>query len=119
MKSFSGTLIALACCAALVQPMTVLAAENEVTVRVPSMVSHSTGAIRVLVRIPRDADNRVLRVTLDSGAFYRSSDVPLDGDRAPQSHTLTWPALPVGSYEVTIQLVGRARVKQVVRVSST
>jgi hypothetical protein len=115
-KHCSSTLMlmTLACCAGLVTPAALFAADRDVTVRLPSVVSRAPAAISAIVRIPRDADNRLLRVTLDSGAFYRSSDVPLEGDRAPQHHTLTWPALPAGSYVVTIQLVGTARVKQVV-----
>ena len=75
----------------------------------------SAAAVRALVRIPRDAENRVLRVTLDSGSFYRSSDVPLDGARAPATHILVWQALPAGTYDVTIQVLGTDRVKQAVR----
>jgi len=115
MRTFNTLMMAVACCAILVQPALVIAEGREVTVRLPSMVSRSAAAIRAMVRIPRDPDNRVLRVTLESGAFYRSSDVPLEGDRAPRTHLLEWQALPVGAYEVTIQLFGTERVKQVIR----
>jgi hypothetical protein len=115
MKTISSILTAFACCAALIHPAAVMAGQDEVTVRLPSIVTRLSSAIRATVWIPRDADNRLLRVTLDSERFYRSSDVPLEGNQAPQSHTLEWHALPPGEYEVTFQLVGTSRVRQVVR----
>ena len=105
----------LACWAVLVQPMPAGAAQDELSVRLPFVVAHGDALVRATVWIPRDGDNRVLRITLDSGSFYRSSDVPLEGDRAPQSHTLVWHKLPAGSYDVTVELVGTTRVKRVLR----
>jgi hypothetical protein len=115
MKFFSFTIVTAACWALLAQPAASFAAHDELSVRLPSVVTRSASLVRAQVWIPRDSDNRVLRITLDSGAFYRSSDVPLEGDRAAQSHTLVWHALPPGAYEVTIQLVGTTRVKQILR----
>src|SRR5918993_5875088 len=106
MKFFSSWILAVSCCTLLALAVPVFGAEDELTVRLPSFVTHSASLLRAQIWIPRDSDNRVLRITLDSGSFYRSSDVPLEGDRAPQSHTLVWHALPPGSYEVTVQLVG-------------
>ena len=115
MKFFSSWIVTVVCVTLLALSVPVFAADDELTVRLPSFVTHSASLLRAQIWIPRDSDNRVLRITLDSGAFYRSSDVPLEGDRAPQSHTLVWHALPPGSYEVTVQLVGTTRVKQVLR----
>ena len=115
MKTISRTMMTLACWAVLVQPMAVWAAADELSVRLPYVVSHGDALVRATVWVPRDGDNRMLRITLDSESFYRSSDVPLEGERAPQSHTLVWHKLPPGSYDVTIELVGTTRVKQVLR----
>jgi hypothetical protein len=115
MQFFSRTMMTLACCAVLARPVAVCAGQDDLSVRLPFVVSHSAALVRATVWIPRDDDNRVLRVTLDSGGFYRSSDVPLEGERAPQSHTLVWHKLPPGSYDVRIELVGSMRVKQVLR----
>jgi hypothetical protein len=115
MKKFSRLMTILVCGAVLVGPTTVGAADDELTVRLPSVVSRSSSMVRAVIRVPREADNRMLRVTLDSDTFYRSSDLPLDGNEAPQSHTLAWHSLPAGEYEVTIQLVGVSGVKRIVR----
>lgn len=116
MKFLTSTTIIVACSAAmLAHPVALRAAQDELTVRLPSFVTDSASLVRAEVRIPRDGDNRLLRITMDSGSFYRSSDVPLDGERAPQTHTIVWHALPPGAYDVTIELVGATRVKRVVR----
>jgi hypothetical protein len=115
MKFLSPALVALTCWTLLAQPVTVSAANDELTVRLPTFIMRSASLVRAQIWIPRDEDNRVLRITLDSGTFYRSSDLPLEGERAAQSHTLVWHALPPGAYEVTIELVGTTRVRQVLR----
>lgn len=56
--------------------------------------------VRILVRVPPDADNRRLRVTIDSGSFSRTSEIDLEGVRAPGAHWFNLPALPAGEYLV-------------------
>jgi hypothetical protein len=114
MKTLSLALMMLALCGALTRSSVLSAREPDVTVSLPA-VMRAAGAVRAVVRIPRDADNRMLRVTFDSGSFYRSSEVPLEGANAPQTHAFTWHALPAGTYDVTIELVGNGRVKRLVR----
>jgi hypothetical protein len=115
MKTFSWMLTIVVCAAVLASPARLRAADDELTVRLPAVVSRSASLVRAVIRVPRAADNRILRVTLDSEMFYRSSDVPLDGNEAPRSHTLAWHALPAGDYEVRIELMGATGVKKVVR----
>src|SRR6267378_7347229 len=45
--------------------------------------SFAPSFLRVRVRIEPSAGNRWLEVIADSDGFYRSSEIPLDGDRAP------------------------------------
>jgi hypothetical protein len=68
--------------------------------------------LRVSVRIEPDADNRVLMIVADSPEFYRSSSIPLEGDRAPKTFTIEYPNVPGGAYAITSVLVnslGRER----------
>jgi hypothetical protein len=68
----------------------------------------ASGWLTLLVKIEPDQDNRTLRVTLDSGAFYRASEIQIDGAGAPKSHFVTWKALPPGDYcvEATLTRAG-------------
>jgi hypothetical protein len=89
--------------------------EGEVGLRVTPLVAQVPAHVNIVVQIPRAVDNRLLRITLDSGAFYRSSDVPLDGDKAAVQHLLTWRGIVAGSYDVVAELYGPANRKKIVR----
>ena len=62
--------------------------------------------VRILVRVPPDPDNRRLRVTIDSGSFSRTSEIDLEGLRAPGAHWFNLPALPAGDYLVEAIVYG-------------
>jgi hypothetical protein len=93
----------------------VVASQNRIDVRVSPTVAMAPAYVRALVTIPREASNRLLRVSLDSGDFYRSSDLPLEGAQAAFSHQLTWRSVPSGLYVVTAELYASGELKEVVR----
>ena len=68
--------------------------------------------LRVLVQVPRHEENRTLRVTLDSGGFYRSSDVQLDGEVAPLHHYIDWPQVPRGQYCLDVTVLGTSSSRE-------
>jgi hypothetical protein len=43
---------------------------------------------------------------LDSAAFYSSSDVALEGERAPRTKEVTFRNVPAGAYNVSVTLIG-------------
>lgn len=60
----------------------------------------------------------------ESAEFYRSSDIALDGERAPRINMIWYRSLPAGAYQVRSVLIGtrgeeRAMVSQAVTVLST
>ena len=74
------------------------------TVRVTPLVRLTRGDARGVVTVPRHADNRMLRVVLESENYYTLSEVRLDGEDAAQNHLFYWRDLPSGSYCVTVQI---------------
>ena len=56
--------------------------------------------LRIQIRLERDADNRALEVTADSGDFHRSSVIELDGDSAPRLVIVEFRSVPGGQYEI-------------------
>ncbi len=77
--------------------------------------------LRVRVQVEPNADNRVLTIVADSPAFYRSSQIQLEGDRAPKTFTIEYPSVPGGQYEITSVLVNsrgreRAAIRQTAHV---
>jgi hypothetical protein len=90
-----------------------------------AMVSPHFGRAPAIVRIqaivPPAAENRGLVIVLDSGQYYRSSAIPLEGDAAARVHTAEFRSIPVGEHAVTVTLVDRgggdrATVRDVIRI---
>jgi hypothetical protein len=62
--------------------------------------SSAPATVRVRIGIQPAAENRVLHVIADSGDFYRSSEIQLDGERAPHTIAVEFRSLPGGTYVV-------------------
>ena len=84
---------------------------EKLTVRVTPLVVLAPTNARGLVRVPRHADNRLLRVVLESENYYSSSDIELQGADAAQTHLFNWRALPPGSYRVRVEIYGPAGLR--------
>lgn len=85
------------------------------SMRVTPTVVLAPGAVTVSVTVERDADNRALQIVAESPDYYRSSQIPLDGQNAPRVNIFELKSLPTGLYEVTGVLVrtqGRRTVVQ-------
>lgn len=94
--------------------------EDKLVVRLWPIVSPAPGHAVVRAIVPAHDENRVLEVTAQSPDFYRSSQVPLEGARAPRVSEIALKGLPQGDYEVTVILRGsrgaRARVSKTLLV---
>jgi hypothetical protein len=89
---------------------------SPLTMRVTPRLAWIGSAVRALVRISPDDRNRLLRITVDSPDYYRSTDVMLDGAEARRSHLLLLTSLPAGSYAIQAVVYGssgeRGRIEQ-------
>lgn len=88
------------------QPQSAPADHFGLTIRATPLVLLNRGEARALVMVPRHADNRVLRVILESDDYYSLSEIQLDGEDAALSYPISWRDLPPGSYSVTVQVYG-------------
>lgn len=77
-----------------------------VTMRLSPRMAFAPAVVRTTVRVTPHRDNRLLRLTLDSPDYYRSSDVQLDGAGAPSAHYFDWGSLPPGAYSVVATVFG-------------
>lgn len=62
--------------------------------------------VQALVRVHPDVQNRLLRVSVESSGYFRSSDMTLNGADAPVSHFVRLRALPAGRYDVVAVVYG-------------
>jgi hypothetical protein len=98
------------------------AGERErLTLRVSPAVSFAPTNLVVRASIEADADNRSVEIVAESPNFYRSSEIQLDGNKAPRTNMFEFRSLPPGTYEVKGTLIGpggheRAMVRQQVKV---
>ena len=100
--------------------LTVLPVDGEGPLRVAVTPIHSfaPATVTIRARIEPSADNRTLAIVADGDDFYRSSEIPLDGDRAPKIVDLRFANLPGGDYQISVVLAdGAGRQRAVVRQS--
>ena len=95
-----------------------LVARPTIEVHVSPMVAPAPATLRIRVTVPPNADNRVVAIAADSDAFFRSSEVALEGEKAPRNVMVEYRNLPSGVYEVRGVLVD-ARGKEVAVARST
>ena len=80
------------------------AATEKLSLRVTPNVSSAPSNVIVKATVAKNADNRWLHIEADSGSFYRSSAIQLDGDKAPAVTEIRLSNLPSGEYAVSAVL---------------
>jgi hypothetical protein len=81
------------------------AAGSRLRIEVTPRISQAPAQVRIRAIVAPSADNRGLRIVADSGEFFRSSYLTLDGaDAAPINET-SFKNLPGGEYDVSVTLV--------------
>jgi hypothetical protein len=62
--------------------------------------SFAPSNLKIRARVVPHDQNRALQIVAESADFYRSSQVPLDGERAPGMLLFEFRSLPGGDYRV-------------------
>lgn len=83
-----------------------LGAGERLMMRVSPSVSFAPANLVVRAIVEADPANRAMEVVAESHDFYRSSEIQLDGDRAPRTTTFEFRSLPSGTYQVKATLRG-------------
>lgn len=76
-------------------------AGESITIAVSPRRSIGPTNLTVLLRVEPNEDNRTLEVVADSGDFYRSSQIQLDGDRAARTVFVEFRGVPSGEYQIS------------------
>jgi hypothetical protein len=90
-------------------------ANEKLSLRVTPNVSSAPSNVIVKATVARNADNRWLEIEADSGTFFRSSTIELDGDKAPTVTEIRLNNLPSGNYVVAAVLKNTHGEETVVR----
>ena len=77
-------------------------ANEHVALAVSPKLAFEPADLSVRATIESNAENRTLEVIAESDGYYRSSVMPLDGNRAPRTTSLWFRSLPGGTYSVRV-----------------
>lgn len=91
------------------------AATEKLSLHVTPNVSSAPSNLIVKAIVAKNAANRWLLVEADSGTFYRSSAIQLDGDKAPVVTHIRLSNLPSGEYAVSAVLTNQLGEETTVR----
>ena len=88
---------------------------------VSPVVARAPALLRIQVYVDPAPDNRLLEIVTESGDYFRSSSIPLEGARASRSHRVEYRSVPPGAYTVLAVLIGddgevHARVEESVLI---
>jgi len=83
-----------------------LGAGERLSMRVSPAVSFAPAYLVVHAMVEADKNNRAIEIVAESVDFYRSSEIQLDGDKAPRTTMFAFRNLPGGVYEVRAVLKG-------------
>ena len=78
---------------------------ERLTMTVSPAQSFAPTTLTVSLHVKPDAENRALQVVAESGDYYRSSRIQLDGNEAPQTIVVELKSVPGGDYEVRGALI--------------
>lgn len=82
------------------------APDDIVELRLTASFAMAPASVGGVIRVPRNEDNRLLRIVADSANYYRSSDIELEGANAPLNHTVWFKEMPAGQYNIEVTVFG-------------
>jgi hypothetical protein len=99
-------------------------AVDKLAMHVSPAFAYEPASLTIQLSIEPESDNRAVRVVAESADFYRSSEIQLNGERAPRITVFRYRSLPAGAYDVRSILIGtngkeRAMVRKTVTVLGT
>jgi hypothetical protein len=93
-------------------------AKEPLSIRVTPAFAFAPATLVIRTSVEPHAENRSMEVVADSGSFYRSSAVQLEGDQSPRTTTFQFRSLPPGEYQVTVSVMGAdGRPRAITRAS--
>jgi len=76
-------------------------ASEPLSMAVSPAQSFAPTILAIRVHVDPDPDDRALEVVAESGVYYRSSRIQLDGTEAPRTISLEFRNVPGGEYDVS------------------
>jgi hypothetical protein len=103
-RLMSAAAICLLLIVRMVAPAAGAAAQERVAVQVRPAFAQAPATVRIDVMVEPDEHNRALLIGLDSGEYYRSSAIALEGAGAARFYSVQYAAVPAGAYQVQVEV---------------
>ena len=81
-------------------------AQDALRIHVWPTIAQAPATVRIEVLLEPDERNRWLEIVVDSGGYYRSSMIELDGSGAARFHSVQYRSMPAGTYDVQVTVRG-------------
>ena len=112
--------IALLSCSCLLFLSGALDGAQPLRMQVSPAVSRAPAVLTVRVAVEAAPENRALEIVAESGDFYRSTQLQIDGAQGAAVNEVQFRDVPPGFYQITGILVGadgpRAKVSRIAKV---
>ena len=76
-------------------------ADQRVRIATSAAYAFAPALLRIQVRVEPNAAHRTLMISADSGGYYRSSLIELEGDTSARTFVVDFKQLPAGRYELS------------------
>ena len=83
-----------------------LGADARLSMKVSPAVAFAPANLTLRATVVPDSRNRMLHVIAESDEYYRSSEIQLDGERAPRTTLVYFRSVPGGVYQISAMLKG-------------
>ena len=83
-----------------------LGADAPLSIKVSPTVAFAPANLTMRTTVVPDSRNRMLQIVAESADYYRSSDIQLDGERAPRTTLVDFRSVPGGMYQISASLRG-------------
>jgi hypothetical protein len=83
-----------------------LGADARLSMKVSPAVAFAPANLTMRATVVPDSRNRMLQIIAESDDYYRSSEIQLDGERAPRTTLVYFQSVPGGVYQVSALLKG-------------
>lgn len=82
------------------------------SLKVYPLVSFAPSILTITIHVEPNANARSLMVLLsaEDSEFFRSSTLPMEGDKAPITNRIIWRDVPGGLYDISAALLGTSDV---------
>ena len=81
-------------------------AGDRIAVRVSPRLAFAPADLTVRAILEPHPDNRVMEIVAESEDFYRSSEIPLEGELAAKTTFVRFQGLPSGQYAIRVAIRG-------------